>query len=135
MSFQSRLNLQQLVESRARPHNNPAVIRGETHDHTSNEAEALTNAHRDDDAVRIVDLQRPTSRLAGKQLPPIAPERRREVRPVEAVEVKDLVHPHPRLRVELADRVPPLRRDQRDGGSDALRSSEKGRSPARPASP
>ena len=38
-------------------------------------------------------------------------------RPVEAVEVDHLVHPHPRLRVELADRVLPLRRDSHDGGN------------------
>lgn len=94
------------------------MIRGETHDNTTDETEPVTNADRDDDSVLIVDPQRPTSRLAGKQLPPIASERRHEVRPVEAVEVDDLVHSYPRLRVELADRVPPLRRDSHDGRSE-----------------
>ena len=78
----------------------------------------MTNADRDDDSVLIVDLELPTSGRADKQLPPIAAERRHEVRPVEAVEVDHLVQSHPRLRVELADRVPPLCRDSHDGRSE-----------------
>lgn len=78
----------------------------------------MTHADRDDDSVLTVDPEPSTSDPAGTQLPPIAVERRHEVRPVEAVEVDHLVHSHPRLRVELADRVPPLCRDSHDGRSE-----------------
>lgn len=86
----------------------------------------MTHAHRDDDSALTVDPEPPTSGLAGKQLPPIAAERRHQTRPVEAVEVDHLVHSHPGLRVELADRVPPLRRDSHDGRSERLQIEREG---------